>query len=111
MTSIFTQIIKGELPAEMVFENEHIVVIKDIHPVAPIHLLIIPKKEISCLQAVSKEDLPIVSEMMSVAQELAERFGIGDGYRLITNNGSKAGQVIFHLHFHLLGGRQLGALG
>lgn len=111
MTSIFAKIINGELPAEKVFENERILAIKDIRPVAPVHLLIITKKEISCLQAVSPEDLPLISEMISVAQELAERFGIADGYRLITNNGSAAGQIIFHLHFHLIGGRQLGALG
>lgn len=111
MTSVFTQIIKGELPAEKVFENERIIVIKDIRPVAPVHLLIITKKEIPCLQAASPEDLPLIAEMVAVAQELAVRYGIADGYRLITNNGSAGGQVVFHLHFHLIGGRQLGALG
>jgi histidine triad (HIT) family protein len=111
MTSVFTKIIKGELPAEKVFENERILAIKDIRPVAPVHLLIIPKKEISCLQALPPEDLPIVAEIIGVAQELAVRFGVADGYRLLTNNGASAGQVVFHLHFHLLGGRHLGALG
>ncbi len=111
MTSVFTKIIKGELPAEKVFENDRIIAIKDIRPVAPVHLLIISKKEISCLQALPAEDLPLVFEMIQVAQELSIRFGIADGYRLLTNNGESAGQTIFHLHFHLIGGRPLGALG
>ena len=110
MTSIFTKIIKGEVPADKVFENERIIAIKDIRPVAPIHLLIICKKEITGLQAVTPIDMPVVAEMIEVAQELANRFGIADGYRLLTNVGSNAGQTIFHLHFHLIGGRRLGAI-
>jgi histidine triad (HIT) family protein len=110
MNTIFGKIITGEIPSEKVFENERIIVIKDIHPVAPVHLLIIPKKEIPDLQSVKPEDLPLIQEIVTIAQTLAERYKITDGYRLITNNGSKAGQIIFHLHFHLIGGRQLGAL-
>lgn len=107
MTTIFGKIIKGELPSEKVFENDRIIAIKDIYPVAPVHILIIPKKEIRDFQSVKEEDLPLVAEMMQVAQQLATEFGIADGYRLVTNNGSKGGQVIFHLHFHLIGGRQM----
>lgn len=110
MTTIFGKIIKGELPAEKVFENERILAIKDIHPAAPVHILIMPKKEIPNLQSVAPEDLPLLSEICSVAQKLAEEFQIEDGYRLLTNNGSDAGQIIFHLHFHLIGGRRLGAI-
>lgn len=110
MTTIFAKIIKGELPADKVFENERIVAFKDIHPAAPVHILIVPKKEIKDLQSVQAEDLPLIGEIASVAQTLAERFGITDGYRLITNNGPLSGQVIFHLHFHLIGGKKLGAL-
>jgi histidine triad (HIT) family protein len=109
--SIFAKIIKGELPAEKVFENERILAIKDIHPTAPTHIVIISKKEIPDLQSVTEEDLPLIGEIIKVAQELAERYKITDGYRLITNNGSYAGQTVFHLHFHLIGGRKLGALG
>src|ERR1700733_1600 len=108
MTTIFGKIIKGELPAEKVFENDRILAIKDLYPVAPIHILIMPKKEIPNLQSVDVEDLPLLSEICEVAQQLAKEFGIEEGYRLLTNNGSKAGQVIFHLHFHLIGGKQLG---
>lgn len=109
--TIFEKIVKGEIPSEKVFENERIIAIKDIHPVAPVHILIIPKKHIPDLQSVGPEDLPIIQEIVSVAQTLAIRYEITNGYRLLTNNGSLAGQVIFHLHFHLIGGRQLGALG
>jgi histidine triad (HIT) family protein len=110
MTTIFSKIIKRELPAEIVFESEKIIVIKDLHPVAPVHLLIISKEEIPCLQKLKSEELPLLAEMFSVAQELAQQFGIAEGYRLLTNNGESAGQTILHLHFHLIGGRHLGAL-
>lgn len=106
--SIFGKIIRGELPADKVFENERIVAFKDIHPAAPVHILIVPKKEISDLQAVTEEDLGLIGEVVVVAQILATRFGIVDGYRLLTNNGELAGQSVFHLHFHLIGGRRLG---
>ncbi|KIC72963.1 HIT-like protein [Candidatus Protochlamydia amoebophila] len=111
MTTVFGKIIKGELSAEKVFENERIMVIKDLYPVAPVHLLIIPKKEIPNFQSIQQEDLELVSEIVVIAQQLAKQFNIEEGYRLVTNNGTMAGQVIFHLHFHLIGGRQLGSLG
>lgn len=110
MTTVFGKIIKGELPAEKVFENDRIIAIKDIQPVAPVHLLIIPKKEISHFQALTSEDLPLLIEIAQVAQQLARQFHIEEGYRLLTNNGTDAGQMIFHLHFHLIGGRRLGAI-
>jgi histidine triad (HIT) family protein len=110
VTTIFSKIINRELPAEIIFENERIIVIKDLHPVAPIHLLIISKKEIPCLQKLKSEDLPLLAEMVSIVQELAQQFGIAEGYRLLTNNGESSGQTILHLHFHLIGGRRLGAL-
>jgi histidine triad (HIT) family protein len=111
MTTIFGKIIRGEIPCQKVFENDRILAFKDINPVAPVHILIIPKKEIRDLQSIQKEDLPLVGEMVAVAQQLAEEFGVSDGYRLITNNGAPSGQQVFHFHFHLIGGRQLGALG
>lgn len=110
MKTIFGKIINGELPAEKVFENERILAIKDLYPKAPVHLLIMPKKEIKNLQSLSPEDLGLMAEIIAVAQKLAKEFKIEDGYRLITNNGSDAGQIIFHLHFHLIGGRPLGGM-
>jgi histidine triad (HIT) family protein len=110
MSTIFGKIIRNELPSEKVFENDRIIVIKDLYPVAPVHLLIICKKEIPNIQSVSTEDLPLIAEMFQVAQQMAKEFQIDDGYRLLTNNGPSAGQTIFHLHFHLIGGRPLGAM-
>lgn len=108
--TIFAKIIKKELPAEIVFENERMIAIKDIHPLARVHILIIPKKEIKNLQSIEEEDIPLIGEAAFVAKKLAEEFDIADGYRFLTNNGSQAGQTIFHLHFHLIGGRDLGPM-
>lgn len=111
MSTIFGKIIQGELPAEKVFENERILAIKDIYPVAPVHILIMPKKEISDFQSVKPEDYPLLEEIFSIAQKLAIQFDIDKGYRLLTNIGREGGQEIFHLHFHLIGGKQLGKIG
>ena len=112
MTTIFTKIIKGEVPSEKVYESDNVLAFKDINPQAPIHILIIPKKEIPNIQALGEEDGDTLLEMISVAQDLARKFGIQDGYRLLTNNGKLAGQTVAHLHFHLIGGRKLaGELG
>ena len=105
--TIFAKIIRGELPAKKVFENERILAIEDINPVAPIHILIMPKKEIISLQEVKKEDLNLITEIVEVAQFLAKKLEIEEGFRLLTNSGQEAGQTIFHLHFHLIGGRRL----
>lgn len=110
MTTIFGKIIAGELPAEKVFENDRIIAIKDIYPKAPVHLLIMPKKEIPDLQSIKGEDLFLVGEMVAVAQKLAVEYNIADGYRLIVNNGPLAGQSVSHLHFHLIGGKKLGGM-
>ncbi len=107
MSTIFAKIIRGELPSKKVFENERILAIEDIAPAAPIHILIMPKKEIPNLQAVQKEDIPLIAEMIQVAQKLAEEMGIADGYRLLTNSGADGGQIVMHLHFHLLGGQKM----
>lgn len=107
MTTVFGKIIRGELPCQKVFENDRILAFKDIAPKAPVHILIIPKKEIPNLQSVCLEDMPLVTEMLLVAQKLAKELGIDKGYRLLTNNGKEGGQVVDHLHFHLLGGKTL----
>jgi len=107
MTTIFGKIIKGEIPCEKVFENEDIFAFKDIAPIAPVHILIIPKKEIPDLQSVGPEDYSLIGEIVEVAQKLAKEFHIENGYRLVTNNGQGAGQAVLHLHFHLIGGKRL----
>ena len=112
MSTIFEEIIKGNLPCDKVFENDRILAFKDIHPQAPEHVLIVPKKPIANLAAAEREDAELLGEMLIVAKTIANDLGIGDNFRLVTNTGSNAGQVIFHLHFHLIGGRSLtGKLG
>ena len=110
MKNVFQKIIDGELPCEKVFENERILAIKDLYPIAPVHLLIIPKKQISDLMHITKEDGPLLAEITATAVELAKKFNIEEGFRLLTNNGPMAGQSILHLHFHLIGGRVLGPM-
>lgn len=112
MTTVFARIIRGELPCDKVFENERILAFKDIHPQAPVHILIIPKKEIPNLQSLEIDDMPLIAEIATVAQQLAEKYGINEsGYRFLTNNGPDAGQIVGHLHFHLIGGKYLSHFG
>lgn len=108
---IFKKIIEGSVPARKLYENEYLIVIEDIHKVAPVHLLIIPKKAYKGLQEVPLHDLSILEEVGKAVQLMAKEFDLLDGYRLITNNGEEAGQTIFHMHFHLIGGRRLMQLG
>lgn len=110
MSTVFSKIIEGKLPAKKVFENERILAIEDIHPVAPVHILLMPKKAIPNLQAATQEDFSLIQEIVAIAQKLAEEKGVEKGYRFLTNNGSEAGQEIEHLHFHLIGGRVLGKI-
>lgn len=107
MTTVFGKIIQGELPCKKVFENERVIVFHDIAPKAPVHVLIVPKKEISSLQEVKKEDKDLLAELFFVAQEVANDLGVADGYRLVINNGRKGGQMVDHLHVHLIGGSTL----
>ncbi len=110
MSTVFGLIIQGKLPCTKVFENERILAIEDIHPVAPVHILIMPKKEIQNIHSLEPQDWPLMGEILQVAQKIAEEKGIADGYRFITNNGPDAGQTVFHLHFHLIGGKVLGRM-
>lgn len=112
MKTLFEKIIDGELPAEKVYEDEKIIAIKDIAPKAPVHLLIIPKKMVPDIQTLKTEEFFLLGEVVRVAQELAIKFDLVEsGYRLVVNHGPDAGQTIFHLHFHLLGGSPLGRMG
>ncbi len=112
MSTVFELIINGKLPSTKVYESEHVLAIEDIHPVAPVHILIMPKKPIPDFQHVEAQDWPIIQEMLQAAQQIAEEKGlVEDGYRLLTNNGANAGQIVFHLHFHLIGGKVLNHIG
>lgn len=105
---IFCKIAAGELPSEMVYQDERVVAFKDIRPVAPVHILIIPRKHIPDLTAITEEDAELIGHLHLVAVKVARELGLADrGFRLVNNCKQEGGQVIYHLHYHLLGGRQL----
>lgn len=106
---LFCKIVRGEIPAAKVFENEHVVAFKDINPQAPVHLLVIPKKHIPAVHQLTAGDAALMGPVFDAIQRVAEQAGVAEtGYRVVTNNGPDAGQVVFHLHFHVLGGKSLG---
>ena len=106
--SLFTRIINRELPADIVYEDDEIIAIRDINPQAPTHVLIIPKVEIATVNDIKPEQAQLVGQMMLVAQRVAADEGIAeDGYRLVINCNRHGCQEVFHLHMHLVGGRQL----
>ncbi|MBV1821150.1 histidine triad nucleotide-binding protein [Clostridium cochlearium] len=105
---IFCKIIKGEIPSEKVYEDELILAFKDISPAAPAHVLVVPKKHIKSLNELSKEDSAIIAHIYIKVKELAKKLDIDEkGYRVVTNCGEQGGQTVDHIHFHLLGGRNL----
>jgi histidine triad (HIT) family protein len=104
---IFCKIINRELPAEIVYEDEQILAFKDVNPVAPVHLLLIPKKHISGISDLKEEDAGIMGRMQVLAANLAAEMGlVQDGFRLVCNCGRDAGQLVMHIHYHLLSGRE-----
>lgn len=106
---IFCKIIKREIPAEIVYEDEEIIAFKDINPAAPIHILVIPKKHIASLIELKKEDEATIGRIYTVINMVAQEQGVKErGYRVIVNCGKEGGQEVGHLHFHLLAGKQLG---
>lgn len=105
--TLFEKIINKEIPAEIIYEDEISIVIKDISPQAPTHLLIIPKKVIPKLSDASQDDKDILGHLMLLAGRIAEELGLDETFRLVVNNGAAAGQSVFHLHLHLLSGRPL----
>ena len=106
---IFCKIIKGEISSTKVYEDEEILAFRDINPAAPVHVLVIPKKHISSLAEISKEDEAIIGKIYTIINEIAKKEGIFEkGFRVIVNCGEDGGQEVGHLHFHLLGGKKLG---
>jgi histidine triad (HIT) family protein len=104
--TIFGKIIRKEIPAEIVFESENVVAFRDVNPQAPTHILIVPRKTIANLDSVVPADKEILGEILLVARELARKEGLSRrGYRVVINCGLEGGQTVFHLHFHLMGGR------
>lgn len=106
---LFCKIVNKEIPSEIVFEDDQVLAIKDIEPAAPVHLLLIPKLHIDSLNQISSENIELMGRLQLLAAQLASEFGIAEqGYRLVINCGKWGGQAIFHLHYHLLGGKELG---
>lgn len=111
MSTIFTKIIVGEASADIVYQDAMVTAFKDIRPLAPVHILIVPNKEIATVNDVTPDDEAILGHMFTVAKEVARQQGIAEkGYRLIVNCRDDGGQVVYHLHMHLLGGRRLGPM-
>lgn len=111
MSTIFKKIIDKEIPASIVFENDKVMAFKDINPQAPIHILVIPKKEIPTLNDITADDSEYLTEMYLAIKKITKDLGISEeGYRVITNCNTYGGQEVFHLHFHILGGKPLGPM-
>lgn len=106
--TIFGRIIRGEVPARIVHDDEFCLAFHDVAPQAPIHVLVIPKRPIESLADVTPADAPLLGHLLTVASRLAADLGLGAGYRIVVNCGRDGGQSVDHLHVHLLGGRQLG---
>lgn len=107
MDCLFCKIINREIPADIVFEDEHVLAFNDISPQAPTHQLIIPKKHIATLNDIDPEDLALVGRLQHTAAKLAKQQGFAeDGYRVVMNCNEMGGQTVYHIHMHLLGGRQ-----
>lgn len=109
--TIFTKIINREIPADIVYEDDYVIAFKDIAPVAPIHVLIVPKKEIPTLNDVKEEDINLIGRVFLVAGKLAREYGVEkNGFRVVSNCNENAGQTVFHIHFHFLAGEKLGTM-
>ncbi|WP_054024216.1 histidine triad nucleotide-binding protein [Bacillus sp. FJAT-28004] len=111
MDCIFCKLIEGAIPSKKVFENDRILAFHDIQPAAPVHILIIPKKHIATMNDVTDDDDEVIAELFAVARQIAKEQGIAEsGYRLVNNVNADGGQLVYHLHIHLLGGTKLSSL-
>lgn len=109
---LFCKIAAGQIPGEIVYQDQDIVAFADIHPQAQHHVLIIPRRHVPSITDITMEEGPLLAQMFIAAQKIARDLNIDQsGYRMVANTGSHSGQTIFHLHFHLLGGEQLGLFG
>ena len=105
---LFCNIAARTTPAQIVLENDHVVAFKDIRPVAPTHVLVIPKKHVAGVHEATASDAEVLAQVVFGARDVADQLGLGSGYRLVINQGPDAGQSVFHIHCHVLGGRSLG---
>ena len=106
--TLFEKIIAREIPADIVYETEEVLAFRDIHPAAPVHVLVIPKEPLPMIQQATDAHTELLGKLMLAAAQVARQEGLEEGgYRLVVNNGEAAGQTVFHLHMHVLGGRDL----
>ncbi|ATV66430.1 histidine triad nucleotide-binding protein [Fusobacterium pseudoperiodonticum] len=111
MATLFTKIINREIPADIVYEDDDVIAFRDIAPVAPVHVLVVPKKEIPTINDIADEDALLIGKVYRVIGKLAKEFELDkDGYRVVSNCNEHGGQTVFHIHFHLIGGKQLGTM-
>ena len=109
MDCLFCKIVAGEIPADIIYESDTAIAFRDINPQAPTHFLVIPRKHIATINDIEPEDIAIIGSLYTAAKEIAAAEGIAeDGYRAVMNCGEGAGQTVFHIHLHVLGGRPLG---
>ena len=105
---LFCKIIKGEIPAKKVYENEHIIAFNDIDPKAPVHILVIPKKHIRSINELSSSDKSLAGEIILAAKKIAKDHGLDSkGFRIVFNTNDDGGQTVYHIHMHMMGGRQM----
>ncbi|MBE3589596.1 MAG: histidine triad nucleotide-binding protein [Firmicutes bacterium] len=104
---LFCRIVAGELPARKVYEDEEVLAFRDIQPVAPVHVLVVPKRHLDGLAAAGAEDAPLLGRLLDAARRVAEAEGLAEGYRVVVNQGRHGGQSVGHLHLHVLGGRAM----
>jgi len=111
MPTIFSKIVAGEIPADIVYKDDQVTAFKDINPIAPVHILIVPNKEIATANDIAPSDEQLIGHMFVAAKQIAAEQGIAEsGYRLIINCRDDGGQEVYHLHLHLIGGRKLGPM-
>lgn len=107
MGCIFCKIIKGELPSKKAYEDDTVVAFFDIQPQAPVHIVVIPKEHIENMNGITPENSKVIAHIFEVIPQIAKENNLDDGYRVVSNCGANAGQTVFHLHFHILGGNKL----
>jgi histidine triad (HIT) family protein len=107
LATLFGKIIRREIPADIVYEDDLCLAFRDINPQAPTHVLLVPKKEIDKLVSARSEDQALLGHLLLAAGKVAKQLGVSDAFRLVVNNGAQAGQSVFHLHLHILAGRKL----
>jgi histidine triad (HIT) family protein len=106
--NVFQRIVHRQIPADIVYEDEEVIAFRDVHPQAPVHVLVVPKRAIPRLQAASAGDVALLGQLLVVASSVARQQGLEpSGYRVVINNGEQAGQTVEHLHLHVLGGRRM----